>query len=389
MMKKNLFDSSTIYIECGPIICERQFSGIPNVNYHLAKDAASRFGMDRVHFFHGPNVINKEAISEILRAKTNEPVKKYEAEGRLFVEPLSSSIKRTSYSIGLFTNSRHGLGRLFDFECQIFHDLTPIITPEFHHQDTIEFHAHEYQRDIDLLDCAICVSESTKKDVTSYLGLQEERIIVSHLGAEDIDEQLQTTIDHISGLEVEPYIVIVGTIEPRKNHKILFEYLLKNPEVLDSYKVVVVGRNGWGINFETLLAKLDGLSPERKSKIIHLGFVSDELKTALITKASFSVYASYYEGFGLPVIEALRLGCPVLASFSSSIPEAGGPACEYFDPDYIESFAQAFKSLDLKIKEDRAAVVSKGINWAAGFTWDKFSSRIYAGIRQQIEGNVV
>jgi len=383
-MKNRIFNNTSLYIECGPIILESQFSGIPNVNYHLIDDAINRFEMDRLNFFHGPNIINKEAIQNIIKDKNNHAATILAKTDQLFVDDLKDNVAKTAHSLGIFTNSRHHLGREFDYECQIFHDLTPIITPEFHHQDTVEFHVPEYQRDIELLDCAICVSESTKKDLESYLGVESEKIIVSHLGAEMPEGKLYDFLESIRDIQVEPYILIIGTIEPRKNHKILFEFLAKNPEILDSYKVIVVGRNGWSISFDSLMAILSNLSPQRQDRVLHLGFVDDNLKTALISKASFTVYPSYYEGFGLPVLESLTLGCPVLSSFSSSLPEAGGPTCVYFDPDSIASFAIAFKLLESRIKENKEKVKRDAVNWAKQFTWESFCTRIYEGIEYRL-----
>jgi len=383
-MKNLVSNGLQIYIECGPIVCESQYSGIPNVNYHLVLDAIKRFGIANVNFFHGPSILNKKAIEKILIDKNNQAALELSKNGNLFIEELKQSVAKAVHSVGIFTNSRHNLGRNFDFECQIFHDLTPIITPEFHHQDTIDFHANEYQKDIELLDCAICVSESTKSDLVSYLGVESSRIIVSHLGVTTANDDLDIIPTCLKDIKVEPYILIIGTIEPRKNHKILFEYISRNPDVLDSYKIIVVGRNGWSINFEMLMDTLNHLSPARRTRVLHLGFVDDCIRTALISKASFTVYPSYYEGFGLPVLESLALGCPVLASFSSSLPEAGGPTCVYFDPDSIDSFELSFKLMEMRLNEDGSKLRQDALNWANQFTWELFCTRIYEEIKPRL-----
>lgn len=374
-MSKNKFN---LYIECGPILCESQFSGIPNVNYYLAKNAIQKYGWDFVEFFHGPKIINKNLIREIFEYRSNKPRFHYESNGSLYTSNLKDHVDtRRMITAGIFTNSRHGLDRSFDFESQIFHDLTTVITPEFHHKDTIEFHALDFERDIKLLDLAICVSESTRKDLISYFNITPNSIVVSHLGGEILNKEEKIMIEYFSKTTVEPYIVMVGTIEPRKNHKIVFEFLKKNQYILDKYKFIIIGRDGWGASYQELFDVIKEISEKRKSRVVHLGFIDDKLKKLLISKAYFSIYASFYEGFGLPVIESLSLGCPVLASFSSSIPEAGGAVCEYFDPDVLDSFEGAFFSLEEKLKLQEKEIKEQGLEWASNFSWSEFSNRIF------------
>ena len=109
-------------------------------------------------------------------------------------------------------------------------------------------------------------------------------------------------------------------MEPRKNISIVIEFITNNPSVLNEYTFVFAGRDGWldeRANLESKLAALNIPS----HKVVFTGFLSDALKLALLMRAEFTIFASFFEGFGLPVAESLLVGCPVLCSQSSSLTE--------------------------------------------------------------------
>jgi glycosyltransferase involved in cell wall biosynthesis len=192
--------------------------------------------------------------------------------------------------------------------------------------------------------------------ITTYLGIKS--IVGSESKAENMDE-LEKKFKI-----AKPYILFVGTIQPRKNIAKLIEAvsLLKNKEI----KLVVVGKKGW--LWEEILA-----APEKfkvTDRVKFLDFVGNEDLPSLYKNAQCFVLPSLYEGFGLPVLEAMQFGCPVVTSNVSSLPEVGGDAAIYFDPESVDDIAE---KIDKVVSDEklRAEMVEKGYNQVKKFSWEK------------------
>lgn len=154
---------------------------------------------------------------------------------------------------------------------------------------------------------------------------------------------------------VEPYIVVLGTLEPRKNGALVLQYLARNPAFADRFKVVFVGRDGWLREKDKLLldAERAGVPADR---IVFTGFLDERDKTVLLYNASFCVYASFFEGFGLPVLEATVLGKIVVCSSASSMPEVAPDLCLFFDPHEVLDFARAMQNAEKRCRQMRSAL---------------------------------
>jgi glycosyltransferase involved in cell wall biosynthesis len=175
------------------------------------------------------------------------------------------------------------------------------------------------------------------------------------------------------------YVLVLGTIEPRKNVRFVFQCLSEHRELLRRYKFVFVGRWGWGESAQKLLQTYDLLDDASSNAIVFTGFVSDAARDALMAYARVVVYPSRYEGFGLPVIEALSVGTPVITSYSSSLPEVGGDVTIYCD---ISSSQQLYQALEeVAIKHTMSEHVEEGkrharITWARSFSWNETFRKI-------------
>ncbi len=213
----------------------------------------------------------------------------------------------------------------------------------------------------------ITVSKTTKKDVMSFYKIPEKKIEVVYNGFEkEIDDtDVPKTMDEIDGKITPPYILYVGTIQPRKNIITLiraFSLLQKtNPELT----LVITGKKGWLFDQIFKEAKKEYL----ENKIIFTGYVTDEELVYLYRKAFCFALPSFYEGFGIPVLEAMSNGTPVVSSFSSSLPEVGGEAALYFDPADYRDLADKLKLLygDKKLRNE---LVRKGRERIKQFSWD-------------------
>ena len=199
------------------------------------------------------------------------------------------------------------------------HDLAVLRHPEWFNRWTATYSRLAVPRVLRAAGRLIAVSEFTKRELVSLFGLPPERIDVVANGVEDV-----FTADGPSA--AGDYTLAVGTLEPRKN-------LARIAQAVDG-ELRVVGARGWG-----------GVDPP--AKVTWLGEVSDDELAALYRGARCLVFASLYEGFGIPVAEALACGCPVVTSAGSAMQELAGDDAVYVDPTDVESIrdgvARAFK----------------------------------------------
>ena len=226
------------------------------------------------------------------------------------------------------------------------------------------------QRSVSRADMIVTISESTKQDLESELHVPAEKIKVVRLG---VDAHFRPYEQAVAARHVaqkygssENYILSVGTIEPRKNLKILIEAIgiLKGQGKL-AHQLVVAGAKGWGksqIAESILKWKLT------ESDVKFLGFIPEKDLPLLYSGAAVFVFPSVYEGFGLPLVEAMACGTPVVASNASSIPEVVGEAGILVDAHRPAEFAEAISQLRTN-PVLRAAITEKGFQRVKQFSW--------------------
>jgi glycosyltransferase involved in cell wall biosynthesis len=186
----------------------------------------------------------------------------------------------------------------------------------------------------------------------------------------------------IASRAVEPFLLVLGSIEPRKNVALVLEWVSRYPEILGgAARVVFAGRQAWGESFESLVDSKGLANALQLGRIVFLGYVDEKLKAALLVGAAALIYPSIFEGFGLPLLEAMATGTPVLSSASTSMPEVVGDSGYYFDPYSVESLNRAFR----RLWADRASgrlrdTVARARRRAAGFSYDTTYQVIRAGL---------
>jgi glycosyltransferase involved in cell wall biosynthesis len=181
--------------------------------------------------------------------------------------------------------------------------------------------------------------------------------------------------------------VVPGTIEPRKNIDIVLLGLQRIPQLLAHYDWVFIGSPGWLIAFDDRVSQY-GLDVHYRSGAIKwLGYVDEYQKAFLYRYAELAIYPSFFEGFGIPVVEAMYFGCPVACSYSSGIPEAGGDAAFYFDPTSLLSFEQTLLSALRRLSLELAAIRAASRRQALRFTWHDFARRIDEAIARTAAEN--
>jgi glycosyltransferase involved in cell wall biosynthesis len=245
-------------------------------------------------------------------------------------------------------------------EASTIHDISTLVMPETHDAGNVRYHLGPMRAQLQTDDTVFCCSEATRAALTGAFPwvAPKARLIPQYVDWPDGFELLEHNQRPIA---LGRYAVVVGTIEPRKNLGLLLR-ALEHPQVARSgLRFVVVGRRGWLV--DQALARLGA---EARQRILFTGFASEFVKYRLLRNAEFLVMPSVYEGFGIPAVEAMSLGKPVLASRSSSFPEVVGEGGMFFDPYSVEDFARAL--LELADRGRQAEIAPKARAQAATFT---------------------
>jgi glycosyltransferase involved in cell wall biosynthesis len=238
------------------------------------------------------------------------------------------------------------------------------------------------------LDRVIAVSESTRRDLESYARVAPTRIRVIHNGADltrfspDAAGAARDTVARELGIDA-PYLLYIARLEhPGKNHVRLLEafHRLQRRRGRSHHLVLAGGR--WS-GVEAIDAKVSELG--LAGQVHFTGFVPNEVLPALYRAADLLVFPSLFEGFGIPVLEAMASGTPVCASDRSSIPEVVGDAGLLFDPEDVDAMAAAMERL-LDDSGLRARCVAAGLERAAGFTWDRAAATVLETLEQAAPG---
>jgi alpha-1,3-rhamnosyl/mannosyltransferase len=239
------------------------------------------------------------------------------------------------------------------------HDLVPLHFPEWVTPRTLSMHGRKYAHAVRTCDLMFANSVFTADDVAATLGFPRERVVVAHpgIGAE-------YTEDGPAAGRSDPYLLTVATLEPRKNLGTLVEAFGLLGET--GLELCVVGGAGWGEQ-----PQLD------RPGVVRLGRVTDGELAALYRGAAAVVYPSRFEGFGMPITEAMACGAPVVASSHASLDEASDAAVVRCDPESAEAIADAIREALDRREELRAL----GLAHAATFSWAKTGELFLEGYR--------
>ena len=244
------------------------------------------------------------------------------------------------------------------------HDFSFIKDKNFHPKERIAYFEDNFFQNIYRSDMIITGSEYIKNEILKYTKFQENKIQVIYHGIDHtlfrIYQNIKLTFDIPS-----KFILSVGSIEPRKNLvRLLKAYNLLSNKIKDEYKLVLVGFKGWE-NREII-----SLIEENKESIKYLGYISDKELAKVYNLSSLFVYPSLYEGFGLPILEAMACGTAIVTSESSSLPEVGGEAPLYCNPYSIKDIKE---KMELVLSNDtlKEKMIKKGLKQAKKFSWEK------------------
>lgn len=245
------------------------------------------------------------------------------------------------------------------------HDPTPVLMPEFHTPSNVRYFRHFIAELAPKLAGVIVPSEAVKRDLVEKLGFAGQRITVIPHG---VDEQFFRASPSepdrgVSGLP-ERYVLSLGAMEPRKNLSTLLAACRLLPEELRrSYPLVIAGASGW--KNDKLRAEIAAL-PEVRA----IGYVEPQALPLVYAGASAFIFPSLYEGFGMPLLEAMAAGVPVVTSNISAMPEVVGDAGLTIDPRSASELARAIERV-LTDRELASLLAERGTRRARELTWEK------------------
>jgi glycosyltransferase involved in cell wall biosynthesis len=222
--------------------------------------------------------------------------------------------------------------------------------------------------------CVVTNSDFSRQRLAHHCRVPAEQISVVPLGADHLDTVVpNASVLQEHGLESKRFVLAVSNMNPTKN----FERILQSFRQLDdpSIDLVIVGMKNASVFGN--VQDMHGVAPNIKA----VGYISDEKLKALYQHAYCFVYPSIYEGFGIPPLEAMRCGCPVLVARSSALPETCGDAALYCDPYSSEDIAAKLRML-LASPELRSSLVARGYAHAAKFRWDSSAEMLRQVINQ-------
>lgn len=356
------------------------WTGIPTVTARIARYLLKTRPQETV-FYYGPEVVLPQFVAVAIDGAPGGYLRAFVEAGTAIAGSLDNALRGDFTSVGIFPNIKP-LHRVFDVELLIVHDLSAILLPEMHTPEAALEHSEAHMRDVATSDLVCCVSEATRQDVIQYLRVPEERVFVSHLGcgiAEGADD------DFTPAQPVSPYVAVLGTIEPRKNLGLIADFIRCRPQICDEIAFLFVGRRGWGAQFEETFSDITQL-PQCRDRVLFTDYVTEPIKRRLLRHARFAVYPSVFEGFGLPVVECMAEGCPIITSRSSSLVELGLDPEFYFDPLSLADFSRSFGLMltATKQEEPRRQLSQHVADLAAAFSWDAFVERIMEKLEQKL-----
>ena len=253
----------------------------------------------------------------------------------------------------------------------VVYDLSFRRHPDMFTARTRRFLDRWVPRSMESADAVVAISEFTRQEIISTYSVDPEKLVVVPCGIDPnlfrrtSDEIVDATL-HRYGI-VRGYVLTVGTIEPRKNLLGLLEAFRSLPaSIKQRHPLVIVGGKGWRDN--AIVHELDAMAAAGEP-VHRLGYVADADLPALYGGAGVFAYPTLYEGFGLPVLEAMACGAPVVTSNTSSLPEVAGSAAVLTDPTDNQEVASAIESV-VSSPSRSETLAAAGIDRAKRYTWD-------------------
>jgi glycosyltransferase involved in cell wall biosynthesis len=372
-------------------------TGIGRYTWELASRVSCMQGVGEVRFFFEGRWVND--ISSLL----NQSPSKLAVRQRLLRSPLAVSAYRwlspfllrhrlQSFSDHLYHSPNFYLPPFAGPAIATIHDLSIFRYPQFHPAERVSFMQREIEVALTRANFLITDSEFIRQEIIGSFGWPEEKVRAVPLGVADKyrprgPEEAAGVLKKF-GLDFGGYALCVATIEPRKNIEILLSAYEALPQAQrNSYPLVLVGGSGW--RSENIHRRIE--QGQREGWLRYLGYVSEEDLPILFSAARGFVYPSLYEGFGLPVLEAMASGLPVLISNRSSLPEVASGAALISEPEDVQAITENIRVL-LEDDQWRSEASRRSLEVAEQYSWEKTARKtgeVYRNVYSDIFGTVL
>lgn len=267
---------------------------------------------------------------------------------------------------------------LFSKSVSFIYDLSFEHFPQFVEPNNQKFLSEQVKKTAKRSKKIVTISTNSQREISEFYGISKKSISIIYPGI-DQSEFFKWPRDEVAKVKAKygihgEYILFVGNLEPRKNLKrLLHAYEKLDPKIRDKYSILLIGASGWLDNeiLDTIIRLRVGGS-KIQQPIEH---VKDKDRPALYSGASLFVYPSVYEGFGIPPLEAMACGVPVVSSNNSSLPEAVGKAAILFDAENIDQLVESINK-GLGDSALRKRLVSEGYRQVDKYSWDKEARKL-------------
>jgi len=365
-------------------------AGVGHYTYYLVKNLL-RLDQKNEYYLYFDELITDDAINDVIKGAPNVTIKRFPFhQYKKFLPFAYSHFLVTSFLGKDRLNVFHAPSGILPYTFRngsviTIHDLAIYKHPEWFPEGRISKSISTKMlvpKSVVAASRIIAVSQSTKKDLIDIFNVKEEKISVIYEGVElpsgpDSEGYCKLSQPVKKKHDInKDYFLTLGTLEPRKNINLvlnaLIEILKEKPSVLKDKEYLIAGLKGW--KYEQVFEKIEEVNNVAQEKIgeglvRYLGYIQHGNKFPLIACSSFFIFPSLYEGFGLPVLEAMKMGIPVITSNISSIPEVCGNAALLIDPSKPDEMKRAlYKFLeDDNAKKDFSA---RGQKRAQDFSWE-------------------
>lgn len=249
------------------------------------------------------------------------------------------------------------------------YDLSAYLFPQYHNFLNYLLHKLLFRKTLLNANYVLTISKNSKKDLVKHFNINPNKIKVTYLGVNEKFKlyKNKTELDDVRRKYNLPkkFILNVSTLEPRKNIPNLLKAYGKLYEKI-KIPLIIIGKTGW--KYKKIFKAIENCN--LKDKIILLGYIRQKDLPAIYNLATVFVYPSFYEGFGLPVLEAMACGCPVITSNTSSLPEVAGKAAVMTNPYDVNTLSKTMRKV-LTDENLRKSMIKRGLKQVKKFSWNR------------------
>ena len=366
----------SILINARSLIMQR--TGIGQYTYHIVKRILERDDvfvpsyqnvvMQSLLPGHAPGPVTTDHIEALRQFLQRHPTLKSVVRTGVDMANRVTSLARPPYDIAFEPNITPPLRGRFRRLVTTVHDFSCGVHPEWHPADRVRHFTRQFRKRAATCDMFVTGANYIRHQAMEHYGIAADHITVIPYGVAHDTFRLLDESDCLPVLArhdlPRDYLLFVGTIEPRKNLATLLQAYDSLPEAAKkAWPLVVVGGNGW-LN-DDLFTAMKRMAPH----VRYLGYVDEAGLVALLNRATLFIYPSWYEGFGLPVLEAMACGCPVVAANRTALPEVCGDAAVLVDPGDAAAMGQTLLAL-LEDPATRQRLRERGLARCRRFTWE-------------------